>query len=167
MVGRNSLFLQGRSCPHKQTRLSQGRVAAPSPDTRGGLQEWGEGGTGINALTASCQCYHHNGQHENFPVRQLSPHMVLCFKLPFAQATQPQTIPSLQLGQRWGGHFQIPSCPFSSSWWWRSDHIKGWAESASHSLPSLSPWQSLKTAPGTAFQDLAAVESSLSNKSKH
>lgn len=44
MVGRNSPLLQGRSCPHKHTRHSQGGVpAAPSPDSRGGLQELGEG----------------------------------------------------------------------------------------------------------------------------
>jgi hypothetical protein len=44
MVGRNSPLLQGKSCPHKHTRHSQGGVpAAPSPDSKGGLQELGEG----------------------------------------------------------------------------------------------------------------------------
>lgn len=44
MVERNSPLLQGRSCPHKHTRYSQGGVpASPSPDSRGGLPEQGEG----------------------------------------------------------------------------------------------------------------------------
>lgn len=44
MVGRNALLLQGRSCPYKHTRHSQGGVpVAPSPDSGGGLQKLGEG----------------------------------------------------------------------------------------------------------------------------
>lgn len=47
---------------------------------------------------------------ESFSKTASSP--CLCFKLPFAQATQPKTIPGLQLEQRWEATPRSIAVPF-------------------------------------------------------
>lgn len=121
---------QARGCACTQARL------------KGSLQELGEGRAKIQCpdFTSVPACATTTMGSMRMPRKAASSQhgFVLYVALCSSHTTSYNSKPAA--GTRVGGYFLIHSCPFSSSWWWRSDHIKGWAGSASYCLRSLSPW---------------------------